>query len=706
MLLGSALLLGVVLAGSIAPETAGAATFAPVADTYVSASSPTSNYGTNTQIRADGSPILNGFLRFNVQGVSGVVSSATLRLFANSNHSVGFRVHGVSDNTWVESAMTYDTQPTIGAEVAATGPLTGGTWYDLNVTSLVSANGLHSFAVTTTHTTALSLASRDSASAPQLIVLVEGEGTPPPTASPTPSIAPTSPPTASPSPGAPTATPPVSGQADSYVSDAAPTTNYGTASQIRVDGSPVVNGYLRFEVQGVSGSVTSATLRIFANSNHSSGFGVRAVADNSWTETGIDFTNAPVFSDTVTATSGQLSAGNWYNLDVTSLVSGNGFHSFALTSSSGTAISLASRESANDPQLIVFTGGATPPPTPSPSPSPVPTPSPSSGPTPPSSGRVTVMTRVGSTYFADAQWSGGVDYSGSSLKDVGEAAIYDMNSAGGGRIQFEAGNFDLGTGDFHLRDIANIEFAGRGIDVTIIRNNTSVAADTEPFNMGHTDWITVRDLTVHAAGAFRSTSDALDFDDGNHTLVERVKVTSSRARGIIFDGKGPGGDTAENNVVRDCVITSGVPSDGIELLAASNNRIENCTITGVGGHGIQMTKSSSSAAQANKKSSDNVIVDNTIQGAALDGVNVNSGDRNQILSNGISLNGRDGTRIDSANSISCDQNQVKTNSHIQNNNWGLNINDPICTGTVVQGNVYSGNGSGSFRNLGTGTIIQ
>jgi hypothetical protein len=99
-----------------------------------------------------------------------------------------------------------------------------------------------------------------------------------------------------------------------------------------------------------------------------------------------------------------------------------------------------------------------------------------------------------------------------------------------------------------------------------------------------------------------------------------------------------------------------------------------------------------------------VIIGNTIQGAALDGVNINSGDGNQIVSNGVSLNGRDGTRVDSASSISCNQNQVKTNTFIQNSAWGLNINSTLCNGTVVQGNVYSGNGSGAYRNNGTGTI--
>ena len=89
-------------------------------------------------------------------------------------------------------------------------------------------------------------------------------------------------------------------------------------------------------------------------------------------------------------------------------------------------------------------------------------------------------------------------------------------------------------------------------------------------------------------GTDRSTSDALDFDGGDEIVVERVKVTGSRGRGIIFDGK-DAGQTADNNVVRDCVVTN-VPGDGIQLLGSNNNLIENCTITNVGSMGIRVNR--------------------------------------------------------------------------------------------------------------------
>jgi hypothetical protein len=94
-------------------------------------------------------------------------------------------------------------------------------------------------------------------------------------------------------------------------------------------------------------------LRIYANSNHSVGFAVRPVADTTWTETGLTYNNAPGFGG-VAASSGPLAAGTWVEIDVTSLIVADGPLSLALTTTSGTAMSLASREAgATSPQLII-----------------------------------------------------------------------------------------------------------------------------------------------------------------------------------------------------------------------------------------------------------------------------------------------------------------------------------------------------------------
>jgi len=166
---------------------------------------------------------------------------------------------------------------------------------------------------------------------------------------PTPTSTPT--PTNTPSSNTFTFTP----LSDSYVNESSPTTNYGTSSALRTDASPIVRSYLRFNVQGLNGTITRVTLRVYANSASSTGYNVNSVADNTWNELTITYNNAPPVGGSA-GSSGALSAGVWTMVDVTSLVTGNGQVSLALTTTNNTAISFASRESgANAPQLIVET---------------------------------------------------------------------------------------------------------------------------------------------------------------------------------------------------------------------------------------------------------------------------------------------------------------------------------------------------------------
>jgi hypothetical protein len=139
------------------------------------------------------------------------------------------------------------------------------------------------------------------------------------------------------------------------VNESSPTTNYGTLTTLRIDGSPIVRSYLRFTVQGLSGTVTRATLRIFANSAATAGCVANTVSDNTWTETGINYNNAPPLGSAL-GSSGPITTGTWISMDVTSYITGNGTYNLALTTPGGTAVSLASRESGtNTPQLIIET---------------------------------------------------------------------------------------------------------------------------------------------------------------------------------------------------------------------------------------------------------------------------------------------------------------------------------------------------------------
>jgi parallel beta-helix repeat protein len=486
----------------------------------------------------------------------------------------------------------------------------------------------------------------------------------------------------------------VTAAADSYVSASTPTSNFGTRAYVIVDGDPQTVAYLRFDIPPGTDLTGGAKLRIFAESAHRTGVVAQKVADSTWTETGLTFNNRPP-AGAEAGRSGALTAATWVEFDVSPAVTATGSVSLALVATSTTAAKLTSLQGVNKPQLIVGGGGTTPPPP------------------APGAGTFQISPVAGGSYRAV---SGATVYTG-SLKSVGERAVADLGLAGGGTVQFTAGTFDFGPEFFKFRsDIRNIDFVGAGIDRTIIRNSTDVAADTEPFNFTGTDGVKIREMTVSAGGAPRTTSDALDFDKGNNSLVENVKITASRGKGIIFDGKNAGW-TSLNNTVRGCVI-NGVAGSGIEFLASSGNTVSGCTITNTGSHGIDIRLSSPTADQANKPSNDNTITGNRIDQAGQHGVFVNTGNRNKILGNTITnssddVSSRDGIRIaSSVTGLGCDDNAVSgttatDNQAVKTQTYGLNIASSACNRTVVgPGNTFTGNRVGDIQNVGTGTIFR
>jgi hypothetical protein len=148
---------------------------------------------------------------------------------------------------------------------------------------------------------------------------------------------------------------------DTYASFTDSTTAQGSRPYIKVradsSGSPK-RGFLKFAVSGLSGPVTSATLRVYSNWNSASGIQVRS-ADTAWSEQTLTWVNAPAYSPTVTAASTSYPANVWISLNVTPLVTGNGIYSFALTTPNGET-QLASKEggTATAPQLDVQTSGS------------------------------------------------------------------------------------------------------------------------------------------------------------------------------------------------------------------------------------------------------------------------------------------------------------------------------------------------------------
>jgi hypothetical protein len=142
--------------------------------------------------------------------------------------------------------------------------------------------------------------------------------------------------------------------ADTYVQSDMPTTNYGSSSWFVVDNSPVRNALLKFTVSGVGNrSVSRVRLRLYCVEGSPLGGEFQRVPEASWNEGSVIWNTAPTAEAPILASLGSVSAGNWYEVDLTSLVNGDGTFSLKMTSPNMDGAYYSSREGANTPQLIV-----------------------------------------------------------------------------------------------------------------------------------------------------------------------------------------------------------------------------------------------------------------------------------------------------------------------------------------------------------------
>jgi VCBS repeat-containing protein len=155
--------------------------------------------------------------------------------------------------------------------------------------------------------------------------------------------------------------------ADAQVNDGSPTSNYGTSSELRAKtDTGIYRSYLKFTVSG-AGTIQAATLRLFVTDPSPVGGSIHPVSNTyagsttAWTETGLNYTNAPLISAPALATAGNAATGTWVEWDVTAGVPGDGTYSFGLQSNSDDSVRYSSKEGANPPQLVLAmgTGGTT-----------------------------------------------------------------------------------------------------------------------------------------------------------------------------------------------------------------------------------------------------------------------------------------------------------------------------------------------------------
>jgi hypothetical protein len=144
--------------------------------------------------------------------------------------------------------------------------------------------------------------------------------------------------------------------ADAYAFKSSPSSNFGVATALLVDGSPVARTFLKFDVAGIGAkSVVSAKLRLYAVDPSDAGGRLHRVSSTSWGETTLTWLNAPAYDAATIGSIGRVLINNWYEIDVKGQVNGDGTYSFALESTSTNGADYRSREggAATAPRLVI-----------------------------------------------------------------------------------------------------------------------------------------------------------------------------------------------------------------------------------------------------------------------------------------------------------------------------------------------------------------
>jgi hypothetical protein len=145
--------------------------------------------------------------------------------------------------------------------------------------------------------------------------------------------------------------------ADATIRADYPNNAYGTQTAIATDGSPIKDFLIRFTVSGVgTQTVTNAKLRLTCVDPSPFG-GTVTAATSGWTESTVTWNTAPPAGSAV-ATLGKVVAGSVYEIDLSSLIHGDGTYSLRITSTNTDGADYTSREGtlASRPQLVLTLG--------------------------------------------------------------------------------------------------------------------------------------------------------------------------------------------------------------------------------------------------------------------------------------------------------------------------------------------------------------
>ena len=142
--------------------------------------------------------------------------------------------------------------------------------------------------------------------------------------------------------------------ADATIKKAHPNENFGDLREFGTDNRPVQHFLMKFDISGIGRrEVTSAKLRLLCIDKSDKG-GDFYKTDNDWSENKVTWANAPRPGTKRVASLGPVVRGKWAEVDLSTVITGNGTYSFRVKSSSTDGADYRSREKDfKQPQLIL-----------------------------------------------------------------------------------------------------------------------------------------------------------------------------------------------------------------------------------------------------------------------------------------------------------------------------------------------------------------
>lgn len=328
------------------PVSGAPVSFAPSADTYVSADNAASaSGGASASLLADNSPLQEVHLRFPVQGLTEAVQRAVLRVYASAGTDDGPAVYA-TQGSWSESTATWNTRPTkVGTALDDSQAIAAGAYVDYDVTDLVRGNGDYTLGLYGTSTDGVTFLSRESTDTPRRPRLLVWTGAP----------------RAAPTDACLTRTEffslPTPATQDTYAGEDTPDTKFQHQAALRVDSEPRAESFLDFDVTLGAGQVRRVLLRLY--SVDGTGNGPRLFRAAPFDGATTDWNHRPALTGSAIGDLGAVARDSWVEYDVTNVVTASGRYSFALLPDSTDGARFVSTEAeakaiiGGAPQLVV-----------------------------------------------------------------------------------------------------------------------------------------------------------------------------------------------------------------------------------------------------------------------------------------------------------------------------------------------------------------